>query len=276
MLTFEITFSEMRRKFLAAAKGEIVTSARNAGALELFVGKWMRNSGNFYGCRLAETLSYLASGFEVEGLDGINPDAIPRRKRARSRFNDSEGDFRYDLFCSGDDRYYLEFERREVIPGITVEFETGFLADIPAETIAAYARWICQALIAIETSGVDAAIYATATGSRRMTDSDENLQWRMSVKKEGERCDFTEWSALFSPGSYRQLGFFTNILAADANMRRISTGMGASISKGWGVSFDKDSRTLRITHVSTGYPGIRFPEADMTAKLSQALSDAKN
>lgn len=277
MLEYTLTFAEMRDKWIAGYRDNdtsFLANSHNADRYRSLKNEWI-SAPDWYGGNPDDTLRYFQDGFQTDMLDCVDTSAMPVRKRAKPKYNDCEGDFRYDLFASGDDNYFVQWSQRESIPGITVEFSTGFLADVPASTIAEYMRWLCAALIAIESAGIDAAIYATSYGVRRFQTSSDSLKWRMEVKREGERNDFLNWSALFSPASYRQLGFFTLILAAESLGHSVNPGMGATQSDSWNVTFEKETRTLKISHVSKGYATRSFPEKEMTDKLISALAESR-
>lgn len=286
MLEFTTTFAEMRDTWIAGYRDNDFSAFTNSHNASVFRSQC---SGRGYdkkwsGATGAEMLEWFREGYTVSALDDISADAMPVRKRSRPRYNDCEGDFRYDLFMTGDENHFVQWSNRESIPGITIEFGTGFRGHVPASVISEYMAWICSALIAIEASGIDAAIYATCEGIRRFENSAHfnpysetpDLKWRLEVKREGERNDFQTWSALFSPGSYRILGFFTNSLAADRLGKRVSDGMGGSVSKGWGVSWNSERRILEINH-DAGDQGMShsFPAELMTEQLKNALESAK-
>lgn len=275
MRTFDLSWTELREKWLTAFSGnesEVIRNGANLSQYRYLRNKW-NDTPSFYGGDPQDMVVYFREGFFVEALEEIDTSTMPIRKRKRPRWNDCEGDFRYDLFVSGDDNHFCEWTKREATPGLTVEFSTGFSAHVSAKTIAAYMRWICQALIAIENAGIDAAIYAVNSGNRRLRGSNDIAKYRIEVKREGERNDFTTWSALFSPGSYRQLGFFTFHLMADYFNDAPTQGYGTPISKGWDVRWNRETKTLEITHQGIHENG--FPERDMTEALVAALTEAK-
>jgi hypothetical protein len=286
MLEFTMTFSEMRDTWIAGYRDRDFSAFRLPHNASVFRDQCSGYRGSWHGSSGAEMLEYFREGFTVPGLDDISADATPVRKRARPRYNDCEGDFRYDLFMTGDENHFVQWSERESIPGITVEFGTGFRGHFSASAIAEYMAWICSALIAIEASGIDASIYATCKGFSRFERNANrrsfretpapDLKWRLEVKREGERNDFQSWSALFSPGSYRILGFFTNSLASDRLGEKVSSSMGGSVSDGWGVRWNSERRILEISHNAGDHNNEDFPAEMMTEQLKIALESAKN
>lgn len=275
MKTFTLTFSEMRDKWLSSFNGkhtEIIGNSANCSEYNRLKSSWITNP-DFYGGSPQDMVTYLKDGFFVDAMDNVDISTMPVRKRKRPRFNDCEGEFRYDLFEVGDENYFCDWTRREAIPGITVEFSTGFLASVSQATIAAYMRWIFQALLAIETAGIDAAIYAVNTGNGRLKGYSEPCKYRLEVKREGQINDFTNWSALFSPGGYRQLGFFTFHLMADHFNTTPGAGYGSPLSNGWNVKWNAEMRILEISHEGSREAG--FPEQQMTEALISALGQAR-
>lgn len=270
-----LTFSEIRDSWVSAFRDNDTSIFSRMANRDVFLGQSQayRHSAGFYGSTGAEMLEYLREGFTLPGLDDISATVAPVRKRSRPRYNDCEGDFRYDLFLTGDENHFVQWSNRESIPGITVEFETGFSSFVPASVIAEYMAWICSALIAIEASGIDSAIYVANEGHRITRNDSDSVRYRMEIKREGERNDFQSWSALFSPGAYRILGFFAITVATDRLGFSTDSGMGKPISKGWGVRWDSEKRTLVISHDGQGRD---FPESFMTDQLKSALDAAKN
>ena len=273
MHEFRITFSEMRDKFISAWKGNNPLQVNRSNYDELKQEIWADQS-TWSGGSPDDMVRYLRDGYVVPGLSAIDTSVIPAKKKRRPRFNDCEGDFRYDMFQSGEENCYLDWTKREITPAITVEFSTGFRYMVKAETIAAYSRWVCQALIALEEAGVDCAIHATISGIRRFAgEYNESSKIYIAVKQEGERCNFLNWSALFSPGCYRQLGFFTILLMAENSQRKAHHGFGQSSSARWNVKWNSEKKTLEITHDASSED--RFPEEIMTTKLIAALAEAR-
>jgi len=271
---FTIRYTEMRDKFIQAYHGQSPLGLNRSNYSEL-KADWNRQA-SWYGASAVDTIRYLQDGFVIPGLQGIDTSVIPARKRQKPRFNDCEGEFRYDLFESGDDNYFVDWTKREIQPAITVEFGSGFRGGTPAKVISDYSRWVCQALIAIEQSGIDSSVFATIKGAGRFADGNrlaEKQTIRIEVKREGERGDLLQWSRLLSPASYRHLGFFTILLMGDHFNRKVSGGIGGSSGEGWNVKWNSEKKSLEITHKAETRED--FPERMMTEKLISALAEAR-
>lgn len=275
MSAFKITFSELREKWLAAFRGSEMPnlSAANSRVLQAKLNDWRKyDAAEFSGATGAEMESNLVNGFIVPGLSEFDSNAIPVRKRQRPRFNDCEGDFRHDLFLSGDENHFIDWTKRETMPGVSVEISMGFRASTPAEVINEYNRWILQALVAFETAGVETSVSIYNRGTSRFVESSGATEYFIEVKREGERNDFTDWGAILGPGSYRILGFFTIILAAENNGCKCNSGFGSSATKEWGVEWNRHERKLQIKQPHTA---MHFPEAEMTQQLNKAIAQIR-
>src|SRR5262252_9367655 len=153
----KIPFTELRDMFFGLARGNDAGLVINRNRSLELLSQWKKDR-DWFGSSTDEMDGYLTEGFFVEGLESLDTSTIPVRKRKRIRYNDSEGEFRYDLFMSGDDNYFADWTKRESIPGMEVLIAWGFSGGVPARTIEQYNRWILRALIAIEAAGVDCSI----------------------------------------------------------------------------------------------------------------------
>lgn len=272
-MEFRISMSDLKAQFLTAAKHGAnklsLTNHRNYGRVDYIFGM----DKSFTGASVSEFVDHFERGYSAPTID-LDTSVIPVRKKKRGRYNDCEGDFRYDLFASGDDNCFVEWTKREAVPGIHVQFFLGFTAFTPASVITDYCRWILSALTTLEASGVDCSVSvfnrgANRTENRRNGSVDE---FHIDVKREGERNDFTEWSAVLAPGSYRILGFFTLVLAADSRNEVCSGGFGGSTGERWGVDFNAEKKVIEISAESTT---SAFPEERMSIELGKAIAAAR-
>lgn len=270
-MEFRIGMSDLKAQFLTAAKHGssklTLSNRRNHSRVDTIFGM----SKSFVGATKEEFVDHFERGYSAPMMD-LDTSVIPVRKRKRARYNDCEGDFRYDLYSSGDDNCFVEWTKREAIPGIHVQFFLGFTAETPAGVITDYCKWILSALTTLEASGVDCSVSVFNRGMGRTEGSYRSDEFHIDVKREGERNDFTEWSAVLAPGSYRLLGFFTLVLAADSRNETCSAGFGGSTGERWGVSFDADRKIIEISAESTTRS---FPEERMTKELGNAIAKAR-
>lgn len=256
---FRTTMNEIKTAFRAIRNGS--SSFKNATNASL-----ARSYAN-------DTMAgYLESGYTPEKTPFFDTSTLPVRKKKRSRYNDCEGDFRYDLYTAGDENCFVEWSQRESIPGLHLQFFFGFTASVSGAVIDCYTDWLLGAFTTLESSGVDCSISAFSRGERRYGKTGEYTEWHIEVKREGERNDFTEWSALFAPNSYRTLGFFTTCMSAEFNNRTASSGMGRSAGPNWSVKFDTEKRVIEI---SADSDASSFPEQRMTEELEAAIAASR-
>ena len=86
----------------------------------------------------------------------------------------------------------------------------------------------------------------------------------------GEVRDFADYSALFSPGGFRILGFTARFIACQKWGVQCSSGFGRSTNRSWDIDWDPTDRTLYITRPAQP---SNFPAEMMTAKLAEVMGD---
>jgi hypothetical protein len=271
---FRINMGELREKFLSAHRnyGRLDGVSINASSVAHYS---TIPSDNWTGGGASDFANYFENGFMPSHVPEFDTSVIPIRKKKRSRYNDCEGDFRYDLYTAGDENCFVEWTRRESIPGLHIQFFFGFLAKVPAEVITQYTDWLLGAFTTLESAGVDCSISVFNRARKRYLrsiGSEEIAEFHIEVKRESERNDYTFWSALFAPGAYRILGFFTVCLMAEFNKRQVNPSMGASLGKDWGVTFNPETRVIEISAYSLADD---FPEERMTRELAAAIEASR-
>jgi hypothetical protein len=268
-LEFHRHFTEIADGFKSAVNGTAkMKRPVNSKKLRELVNRWSYDSGGFFGCTTADMLDWLARGFNAGALQGIGS-VTPSKDRRRIRYAE-EGEFQYDLMRSGFDYPFLQWDKRESIPGLKVEVGLNFNASTDASVVLDYEKWICRALYALETAGVDLAvdIVSHINGALR---NGQNFDLRITVKRENESMDWTQWSAMFSPGGWRMLCFYSIVAAADHFNGDVDEGLGRSNqTNSWNVQFDDETRILRFLVPNS--PG-HFPENEMTEKLLNAIQN---
>lgn len=232
--------------------------------------EWTRP--DWTGCTIADMKDWIANGFKVAELSDLHPDLIPVKPRRKLKF-DEDGELQLDLVFSGFDYPFLEWEKREKKPGIRVNIGFTFDCGVSARMVADYATWLARALTTLENEGFDAEV------NLRMTLTDlwsggplHSVEIR--VKRENEAADFSQWSAIFSPGGFRMLGFVGLVMAADLNKRTATGHLGfPKTANDWKVSFDAETRTLAVENPDGGRG--EFPTQRLTDDLRSALETAR-
>lgn len=265
-------FSEIKRAYWDISQDAIVKVADNRERLSEQRVSWSTDSG-FYGCNAEEMNNYLVRGFPVEGLNSVDMDLLPTRKRRRVIFGE-DGELDIDLALSGFDYPFLEWEKRERKPGMRVDIGMDFNAHVPADVIVQYQKWAARLLYTIEEIGYDLEVNLILRTLRSWKGLPPNDIYTVAikVKKENEASDFSQWSAALSPGGFRHLGFLSIILAGERMGKGTQIGLGSAVPSAWGAEFSSETRTLTIRQGNDGMP---FPEAMMTEKLSALLEQAK-
>lgn len=269
-------FAQVREAYLSVIQNgadAILKRRNNVQVLDGLIRGWNKDR-SFYGCTTEEMKTWLDSGYRVGGLDGVTPSLTPDRKRRRLRFQD-EGELQLDLAMSGFDYPFLEWEKRERKPGMRVEVGITFNAYTSSEMLSAYQTWIARALYTLEEHGIDTEIVLKMRASDSMPRKPSVMhETFVRVKKENELTDFTSWSAAFSPGGKRHLGFLTQVMSIDQLGQDISSGLGSAAGgRAFQVRWDADTRTLHI--VENSKETRTFPEAAMTEQLQEALRQAQ-
>jgi len=195
---------------------------------------------------------------------------IPIREKRRFRYLEEGEEFHVDVLYEGSDNYFSDWTKREVIPGLAVEIEIGFRAQVSASVLRDYCDFICRALYALESSGVDCEVTVSNTVTGLWRDNSKATT-RIVVKKENEATDFRSWSAMLSPATYRAYGFAAKTMHAEKANRKCSDGQGASHFPTWAVKFDKARRVVVISCYSK--ESHYFPRESMENQLKIALKE---
>lgn len=220
------------------------------------------------GCSIAEMQGYLQNGYKVEQLGSPPTDLLPKRKRRRLLFTE-DGEVQVDLALSGFDYPFLEWEKRERKPGMRVNIGLAFSCGTDTAVVAAYETWCARMLYTLEEIGYDLEINVSVPVTSMSNQSNERTDVLLKVKGENEASDFTQWSALFSPGGFRHLGILSMQLASDKLGEDCTGFHGYPVKDEWGIEFDSDQRTMKV-QCSSG--SSQFPEAMMTERFTQIMS----
>lgn len=234
---------------------------------------WAINKESFYGCTSKELSEWLHSGYKMKGLT-LEPPILPVSKRRRLKFSD-DGELQYELATSGFDYPYLDWEKRDLLPGMRVRIDNSFSSAVPASVVSEYSRWILRALVALETAGIDLEVWISCKVRDALKRFDRTMEINIQVKKEGEQVDYLGWSAMLSPGGWRHLGFLAHFMAADENGYDVKWSLGHTVGNhSWSVGFDTEQSLIKFNapyHTSSKM----FPESEMDLQLRDVLTQLR-
>lgn len=267
-------FGDLKQHYLDAVAGKrVCRNDSNEGKLKSLVRGWSRKS-TFYGPSSKDVSDWLHNGYRQEGLS-LNPPVKPIRNRRRLMYGE-EGELQLDLAWSGHDYPFLDWTKRETMPGMRIDVMFNFQAGTNVQVIIDYCRFALRSLIALENAGIDLEIWISSDSYSIFNDGDRNdtLYNHIQVKKEGEQNDYLGWSAVLSPGGFRHLMFLDYIIASDFHKRRVSGGLGHGSNAGqpWNIDYDVDERSLQFK--CPWYPHT-FPEAEMEMQLREVILNAR-
>jgi hypothetical protein len=224
-------------------KGELVTAletGRPVSPQRDFALPPRGRRDSWLGVSAEETLDWLRNGYQSEGLRVKSPS--PYERSYKTRWNDWDGDPDIGRAVAGFDRYYFGRSPYQSKPALTVNFEYYFSAALPHSTIAEFGGWLAQLFTALEQRGFSLAVNAVAGISR----SDPH-RVELRVKNHGERADYTDWSAIFSPAGYRVIMFAAIIRACELGGSRAQAGLGGPFTTRPVVELADD-----VLHISCG------------------------
>lgn len=269
-LAFPVKFTELRDRFQQVIEGDFSDfSSLNEPVARKIAGYWDRDS-KWIGCTVEEMSNWLINGFTVEGLQGIDSSLLPSKPKRRTRFSEEGDEMLIDLAWSGIDEHWIEVEKRNVKPGLKVEIHLSFNYNFEAKVIVDYQRWIARMLQTFDENAIDVEVDLVSEGIGVYEPrSKEKSNVRVRVKESGEAADFASWSAMFSPGGFRQLTFLGIVMSGDHFKRKVSTSLGSAVyHPSWAVEYNEGDNVLTIRN-----PGRtnEFPEFEMTQKLQAVI-----
>jgi hypothetical protein len=266
---FIIDWGRVRETYLALIEGrktpsDVCKRRNNQSVLQSNLDRWTSTDGpRWTGASSNDMKTWIRSGFHVPGIENASPELIPTRQRRKLKFSE-DGELQLDLALSGFDYPFLEWEKRERKPGMKIEVGMCFASSTDAPVVVAYERWVAQLISTLEEFGYDLEVNIVSPVDNSWIGNPGREKTIIRVKRENEASDFSEWSALFSPGGYRHLVFLATIMGADENGQDITTGLGTCFTTAWEVSLDGDTRVMEIGNPMTPRD---FPEASMSEKF---------
>lgn len=228
---------------------------------------------SFCGYSRGQVERWLKAGYQSDAIQGIAEFIPPIRDKRKLQFTDEGDEFHLDMAYGGMDNYMSEWTKREVIPGIRLDFVLWFVSSTPAKVVNDFNRWMSQVIYAIEASGVDPEINLAHPGY--FSPGGSGFYNVIRVKKEGETTDFLSISPMLSPAAYRTFSFTAIVLQGQATGHAVDIGISSrvdSINNDWKVEYDPEKRRISVF----SHPTPReFPAERLTAELREVLKEIK-
>jgi hypothetical protein len=232
---YPITWSQHKQEMLKSLEYGVAPTSH--GSYKARAG---RIDGGWLGATQDDTVKWLKHGFKHDGLKVKTAD--PYERSFKTRWNDWDGDPDLGRAVAGFDRYYFGRTKYTAKPALTINFEYYFSAAFSIDLITSYGSWLAQLFGALEQRQYSLEVNAVA-GINRGNPARVELQ----MKKHGERADYTDWSAIFSPAGYRVIMFSAIVRACELAGTSADYGLGGPHNGRAGVTYDEDAHTLNIT-----------------------------
>lgn len=275
-MKFEHTtnYADLKEAYIKAVAGEdICKRSSNNSKIRQLVSGWQRKS-TFYGPNSKQMIEWLHKGYVQKGIT-LDPPIDPVRKRRRLKYGE-EGELQLDLMWSGHDYPFLEWTKREIIPGMRVDVLYNFQAGTDVNVIIDYCNFVLRSLVALESAGIDLEVWISSDSSNIFTGSwNDTLYNHIQVKKEGEQTDYLGWSAMISPGGFRHLMFLDYVISADDLKKDVADGLGRAVNMpgSWKVTFDPQERFLRFF---CPWLPRNFPEKELETELREVIKMSRS
>lgn len=266
-----VDFSELRSLFLDTVDNPSAITGVNSSKLQNLSERWKNGfDEGFFGSSLPMMREWLAGGFTVEGLQGLDTSLIKAAPKRRLRYAEEGDELIMEKALMGDDDPFLVHERKPGKPGLNVEIHLCFHCGVAASLVAEYARFIARMLQTFEEARVNTEITViNAVEGLDGGHSEKVYEARTIVKRAGEASDFASWSALFAPSGFRMLGFRGLVEIGNVHRFTVSHGLGHPIvNSSFDIEYDGETNLMRLRNSNSG----PFPEHDMTEKLRSVIS----
>jgi hypothetical protein len=233
---YPITWSQLKQEMVKSLDYGVHPTEHNGWKLNQLTAR-----RGWIGATRDEVRKWLRDGFKHEGLKVKSTD--PYERSFKTRWNDWDGDPDLGRAVAGFDRYMFGRTKTTAKPALTVNFEYYFSAAFSIDLITQYGAWLAQLFGALEQRQYSLEVNAVAGINRDSTRGRVELQ----VKKHGERSDYTDWSAIFSPAGYRIIMFGAIVRACELAGVTANSGLGGAFNSRPGVTYDEANHTLNIT-----------------------------
>ena len=267
-----VDWSELRKCLLQAMDDDFswLRKSRNkqkARQHTLEVSDW-------HGLTPNQLKEWLRDGYKAEAIQNLGDFTPPIRDKRHYIYAEDGEEIFVDRVLSGEDNYMGEWSKRERIPGVAIEAEIMFSSSTDASVVNAYNAWICRAVYALESAGIDCQVTLSYSSRNAHANGPAFPHTIVRVKQENEGADFYSFSPMMSPAALRSFGFAAMTLHADRFGRDIGMGYGhGNDQRDWEVEWDNERRILKIR---APYLAPRsFPDEEMTRQLREALKQMK-
>lgn len=252
----EISWSVVKRAVLAGITQGARIHPNNSNQAErirnLHVNPDRRDS--WVGVSGRQTREWLEQGYRSDSLKVKTPS--PYERSYKTRWNDWDGDPDLGRAVAGFDRYMFGRSKYQAKPALTVNVEFYFSGVLPHATIEQFGGWLAQLFTALEQRGFSLAVNIVA-GLYNSGHGDPH-RVELRVKSHGERADYTDWSALFSPAGYRVIFFSAICKAAEIHKFRLSSSYGGPHGSHPMVDYNKDEQALFISAGNQTFDNARM------------------
>lgn len=266
-----IDWSDIKQKFIACVERGEKWDSQPMGQTLANMHRNPYEKDEWQGGSGADSLKWLREGYFAPEFAHA-AEYVPTALKTRNVWNEEDGDVDAGRLISGNDNFYNGPQKRLAKPGLRVQIEFAFAWTVSSKTIQEYGAWCAGFLGALESSGFDIVVDMwIPLDGLFVGDYSMRSNVLIRVKRPNEVSDFTEWSALFSPTGYRQLGFTAKCVAGDKIGQRVQPSFGMTIGgKTWGVDYDVETATAMITVNQRAGKSDRFPHEKLTKEAREA------
>lgn len=270
--TYTADFLEVKEQFLNLTNGNQSFFSRSNAEIAGELNRMWEQKTAWVGCTIDDMRGWLENGYTVEGLADVNASLIQAKPRRRLRFQEEGDELHLDLAWSGVDSHFSEWEKRNQKPGLVVEIECAFSSKVKFDFIKPYILWVARMLQTFDENAIDVeALITNSVTSLFKGKAGQETKTRIRAKRAGEASDIAAWSALFSPGSFRQLVFTAKAMHGVAENLTVDNTLGfPKTSPRYDVEYDAESNTLYIRQPNGA---SEFPEFEMTQKLASIIRE---
>ena len=267
--TFTVDWNELKTRVQASVNDSEVNFVSRKYNQEK-VREHTQEVSSWHGYTRNQLKEWLRDGYKTSAIEDLGDFSPPLREKRRYVFMEEGEEIFIDRALSGEDNFMGDWTKRDRIPGVALEAEVMFSAATRAETVNAYNAWICKAVFALESAGIDCQV-TLKFSSLSAVKSGEEAHTIVRVKQENESADFVTFSPMLSPAALRTFGFTAMVLHAESRGANIGSGFGRGrghVGSDWNVIWDNESRILKI---DCPYSPRSFPAEAMDAKFRLAL-----
>lgn len=270
---FTIDWNDLREIVRTASFNAEVPSCSIAENVEMILSHTTDEISSWHGYSVGQLQRWLTEGYSDGTIHGLGDFDPPLREKRRYVYAEEGEEILLDRALSGDDDYFGGYTPKDIIPGVAVEAEIMFASSVSAEIVNSWNRFICRAVLTLETAGIDAQV-TLKFSSNNACGNGKQAHSIVRVKKENEATDFQSFSAMLSPAALRTFGFTALVLQSEQSGLPITYGIGHGHNgTEWKIAWNPERRILEF-HCPY-IPRGSFPEDDMQRQLRDALHEMK-